>query len=477
MKGAGPISPVEKDDAASPDVECELGRACLARGDRAGATKHALGALSGGGHDFGVLLRAGLLLVEAGRIVEAREVCGIAEGVASCAVPASSDALFLARLMFALRDWGACRDRLEGYLAGHPEDDGAKELFAVVNAELSRAEVGRSERADAFPQCLIVDPTDRCNARCVMCGRNYRAEPVLTNDLSLVTFAKLTKFLPGASQVNLYAVGEPFLATAFNAILAETLKWTRSDARVFVSTNGKAVARERVEALRAQQVVFQISVDGGTPEVFESIRRGVRFDELLKTLFIVDEIRGNGPYPTFVFAVTVSKRNLRDLPAIFAMARRHRADSVLLNPVVPPESEKHTALDEYDADLFEKMRPELDAVGVPYQADLLFARRAELDGASASSPAPETGEAPPSTLPPGGCAAPWRIFCLQANGDVTPCCVLGGEVMGNLIAQDFDDVWNGPAYMALRRSFATETGLHPACRICTHPMRWFGEPR
>ena len=39
------------------------------------------------------------------------------------------------------------------------------------------------------------------------------------------------------------------------------------------------------------------------------------------------------------------------------------------------------------------------------------------------------------------------------NGDVTPCCMPGRPVAGNLNTAPFDEIWNGPVLTAMRKGF------------------------
>lgn len=61
------------------------------------------------------------------------------------------------------------------------------------------------------------------------------------------------------------------------------------------------------------------------------------------------------------------------------------------------------------------------------------------------------------------------------NGDVVPCCrdANGDYVMGNVLREDFGDIWNGPKYREFRRIIATDQGRMPLCRLCSG----FGVPR
>ena len=150
------------------------------------------------------------------------------------------------------------------------------ELFWRFNNAMSQWE--RSEGrivVSARPQFLIIDPSSRCNARCVMCPQSFRASKGRGQDLPWPLFEKLGPILAGASQINLFGTGEPTLARDFPRLLEVTQRGSAPRAQLWTCTNGKHIPQQVLRHLRAPQMGLQFSVDGGTPEVFESIRRGV----------------------------------------------------------------------------------------------------------------------------------------------------------------------------------------------------------
>jgi radical SAM protein with 4Fe4S-binding SPASM domain len=75
----------------------------------------------------------------------------------------------------------------------------------------------------------------------------------------------------------------------------------------------------------------------------------------------------------------------------------------------------------------------------------------------------------PKVLPDNVC--PWIYYSIavHVNGNVVPCCrdPRGEEVMGNLLAQDLDEIWNGPKFVALRERIRSDQGAVGICRLCS----------
>jgi MoaA/NifB/PqqE/SkfB family radical SAM enzyme len=72
------------------------------------------------------------------------------------------------------------------------------------------------------------------------------------------------------------------------------------------------------------------------------------------------------------------------------------------------------------------------------------------------------------------CLAPWTVFYVRADSGVRTCCTLRSS-MGDLRTQSFEEVWNGDAYVRLRRAFAEQANIPAACLTCTDPLRTWGE--
>lgn len=80
-------------------------------------------------------------------------------------------------------------------------------------------------------------------------------------------------------------------------------------------------------------------------------------------------------------------------------------------------------------------------------------------------------ESAPSHAQPTHCAYPWQQMIIDLTGEVVPCCFWSGygnsgKPLGNTNENTLDEIWNGPAYQALREENAS--GLKPGhpCHEC-----------
>lgn len=331
------------------------------------------------------------------------------------------------------------------------------------NDTLSRQEYrARKIRLASLPRFLIVDPSSRCNAQCRMCYQSFRPKEDRGTDLSVEIFDKLAPVIASAIHINLFATGEPTLSPHLAYFLSETRRRARPDSQIWVSTNGKRISKNIIELLCGRNMGLQFSVDGGTIEVFEKIRRGIRFEQLCNSLRLAGEVRGNGQNPMLSFSCTISKDNIHDIVNIFALAKKYNVGHVLFYEEDPEAPEREPfILDESDRPVFEAQLPAINQMNIPYTNDLYFS-------------------GPPSfrrdtTPPPGSngrflCTAPWKVFYVCADGTLRTCCTLR-DSMGDLNDGTLDEVWNGRQFMKLRRAFVDQKGIPQECARCTDPLR------
>jgi len=326
------------------------------------------------------------------------------------------------------------------------------DLRCAVNRNLARHERQQGQTVlAARPQFLIIDPTSRCNARCVMCPQSFRAPGQRGVDLPRTIFDKVSPVIAGAAHINLFSTGEPTLAHDLVFLMREALRRSNRRAPIWISTNGKhLLAPALLDVLRLPQMGLQFSVDAGSKELFETIRRGIGFNQLCASLDQARRLKQAHGHPALSFSCTISKRNLHDLHRIFALAKQHDVDQVIFyeeDPEVPEE--QPFVLDQSDRPVFEAQLPFIESTAICYSNGLHF------------------GEA---TLPPTDCLAPWRVFHLRADGTVRPCCTMR-ESLGDLSRASLDQVWNGPGFVGLRRAFLSQTRIPQVCRACTDPLR------
>lgn len=68
------------------------------------------------------------------------------------------------------------------------------------------------------------------------------------------------------------------------------------------------------------------------------------------------------------------------------------------------------------------------------------------------------------------CLAPWKVACVQADGNVRPCCIYP-PVMGNTNEKALEQIWNDEPYQKLRCAMFGKEALPEVCLNCHDSMR------
>jgi mycofactocin radical SAM maturase len=168
------------------------------------------------------------------------------------------------------------------------------------------------------PICLTWELTYACNLACAHCLSSSGAR----RDGELTT-AEARRLVDEWAQMKVFYVniggGEPMIRRDFFAIVEHTL-----DARIGVnfSTNGTLIDRAAARRLAALTYLdLQVSLDGATPEVNDSLRGPGAHAAALQAMDHLAEAGISG----FKVSVVATRENIRQLDAFQALADRYGA--------------------------------------------------------------------------------------------------------------------------------------------------------
>jgi len=345
----------------------------------------------------------------------------------------------------------------------------------------------------APPSSLELNLTRRCNLKCVMCRQNLRAAAVPQG----LSWYDPARELPLAGWVGLLdqvkyfrprlylTGGEPLIYPHFPEFLKEAKK---RGFMVQLQTNGTLLAK--VADLLVDQGVEMVNVSiDGPEEVHDRIRthRGALQLTLkgIRALTAARQKRGS-PGPVLLINCVATKANLGFLDQIVPLALSLGADMLQIqNPMIdtPANVARHNARlspefardqglevifpsilegEYYQNELAPEDLPRLAAalkrvkqqakgrinlmIWPEFSLDLLAPYYQDLD-----YPFPQV------------CNALWTTGIIFPDGTVSPCLHV---VAGNIAAQPFKDIWNGPRMRRFRELIGQ--GLLPGCARCCH---------
>jgi MoaA/NifB/PqqE/SkfB family radical SAM enzyme len=148
------------------------------------------------------------------------------------------------------------------------------------------------EQLLSFPRFLEIETVNACNARCPMCTIDdwQRHTPTMKDDLYKRIADEIIDHRNEVIRVSLYRDGEPLLDKKLPKRIAY-LKDGGVNATT-ISTNVSLLTEERSRALlEAGLDMIILSVDSLDKEVFENIRRRLKFEEVLENALKFIELR------------------------------------------------------------------------------------------------------------------------------------------------------------------------------------------
>lgn len=369
-----------------------------------------------------------------------------------------------------------------------------------------------------FPKNLLIETTTRCNLRCKQCARLENRYALA--DLEMETFHRLAPLFPHLREVALYGHGETFLHTQFFTMLEELKK---HGIFVYVTTNGMLVREDVAERLVDLQLDrLSFSLDAATPDLFNEIRLGAKFEKIIGNIRRLNAIKKQAhrdDRPVLSIMYCAMKSNIQELPKLVRLAHElNMLHGVAVINITEYDAVAGECLTRYPelatrylneaVEVAEKLAIPLELPGPletfvrrPVRITLWekvlrnygefqrsfdrktllrtkLSRLVQRSKAVFSSErnretSPEQTPAPPETptIRVRDCRDPWDFLFVNVHGDVRVCCV-SHRVMGNVHQDDITTIWHNGVYQEFRRRILSEDPPEE-CQTC--PMRGWHE--
>ncbi len=337
--------------------------------------------------------------------------------------------------------------------------------MSIVRDILDPLSKYRHEPGDP-PLRIRMDITNKCNLLCKMCHYpSTVGQPKF--DMKPETVRKIVdQIFPYAESVGLACQYEATMSRHFNEILEIVGKGSCD--QIGIVSNATLWNERRIGLMLDNPNInyLAVSIDGGTRETYERVRINGRWEKLVKNLETFARMkaergmeRGN---TAIVFNTVLMRSTAEELVQLVELGIR-------------------TGVVRIEAIRFLEINPDLDEAIRDWEAvmpTLVKAKQLAHDnGIELFLPVEDPRldidrdtrrEATCNTSDVGRfskyCEAPWSAVQIYPNGDIHPCGPYG-KAFGNIVEQDFLDIWNSKPYLELRRSLA-RVKLHEQCRRC-----------
>ena len=351
------------------------------------------------------------------------------------------------------------------------------------------------------PLRVMLDTTNRCNIRCVMCHFAYPAawEQQLERWTDEFLAIVEREVFPFTCQAQLSLGTEPLVWKEFPDLLDACKRAGVPFVEMY--TNGLLITPELAEKIVATPMSrVQLSLEGATKEGYESVRVGGSFERFQRGVRMLDEAkrRAGSEVPVLQFNVTMLRRNAHEMEGILRLAKELGVSDLDFRHVIIHDGlgmETESFLNDktgFNA-LMRRLRALADELGLaivvqPKDFDLgeeeeapvrpdQRNQTAHILARAATAPPVEYFPAPPPPSVEGHgcpeCWAPWRQILIRSDGSVVPCPFwYTDDTMGNLQRQGFMEVWEGEPFKKLRHGLLTRD-YHVNCAKC--PLRGIGK--
>lgn len=307
---------------------------------------------------------------------------------------------------------------------------------------------------------VFIEHNNTCNLRCTMCGfSDPRAANVPRYHMPARVFDRIAaEVFPSTTYLHMSLMTEPFMTRDFPDRLQRVRQYGVPYARVV--TNGTLLTEETIEKVIDSEITsLAVSIDGGTAEVYESIRHGSRFDKVLANIELFRERRAKRGVvlPKLQINHVLMLKNVDHFDAFLALLDRVRPEQVDVRTVEPMSFV--TGHENKDDAFYEKVRRVR-----PLFAECLLRNGIEDSGFIRDQAGViDLFDVDGTRMT---CRRPWDTLAIHANGDVHPCMSWTRPPIGNLALQSFDEIWHGEELDRLRREFgAVQPGID--CQHCT----------
>lgn len=296
----------------------------------------------------------------------------------------------------------------------------------------------KSKRVLGRPMNITIEPTNACNLECPVCETGAGILERKQQHMSFETFKLIMdKVASHTNSLMFYFMGEPFL----NKQAYTMIRYAKDLDIPFIDTctNGDGVNPQKLIDCGIDRVSFQIG--GMSQETHQIYRINSKLERVFKNMRETIRLKKLHHSPIKIHCgFILMKHNEHEVSLFLEKMAEYGVDQAqVIDPCVRTVEQAHTMLP-------------TDKRHWIYDETAL-----------------NQGIVKPKKLPNNGC--PWIYYSLviHASGNVVPCCrdPKGEEIMGNILFQSLDEIWNGEKYQEFRHRVRTQQGKINICKLCS----------
>ncbi len=344
----------------------------------------------------------------------------------------------------------AIREFKKALTVGNNSNDTFIKNKVLNEIEITEKKIILESKVRAIVAMII----NRCNLRCIICNiwkSSWQA--------SQKTMGELVRLFPYIEDM-VWEGGEVLLMQGFEDILNEATRYPHLKQVIF--TNGLLFTEKIIEKLFRGRVDIVFSIDGVTKETYEYIRRGGKFDRLIRNLSMIKEAKEKygGIIETYLNPV-IMKSNYSEIERFIDFAKEYNFNAITFTPIRGKFG---------DENIFESN--DIEALGYIKKISPKIARKAYEYGIILNNwlPVPQEGicnsaeqnvacgNSNANEVSSGDktdrriiCYAPWQRLVIDSEGQVRPFVFCLNKWIGNTDQSSLEEIWNSEGMQEYRK--------------------------
>jgi MoaA/NifB/PqqE/SkfB family radical SAM enzyme len=320
---------------------------------------------------------------------------------------------------------------------------------ALANALVNCCEEAlRVSQPMSLPRTIDIALTKACNLRCVQCISYGSAKD--TRWLPFELYEQIAEALfPTALKVEFCSGGEPFLYPRIKDALSMARRYRKV---TDVTSNGMLIGEEIAEWLLEEQTLndLRISFDGARKETLERIRRGARYETILRNIqHLSTRRREKGlSFPRLSLRFSIMRSNADEFLELFELCDKHGFECVQIQYLMVANSmdlqESMYFHQERCADLFGQARELAKKYGVGLELPPVMSAEKQTRR----------------------CQHPWQAMRIDTDGSIRFCGRSWRQRVG-FWSDGWESVWRGQILRNIRGTIDSDNPYFPYCEYCS----------
>ncbi len=320
-----------------------------------------------------------------------------------------------------------------------------------------------------FPYTLDINPTDRCNFKCLHCWQRCFEKIDSKYELSEKELTKVVKeaIKMNVKEFEITGGGEPLMRK--NVVL-KIMKIIKKEERFGnITTNGSLFSIEDVrEIVKMKWDRITFSLDGPDKESNDAVRGKGTFELVVNSIKLFNKVKkqAKSKLPILKFNVVITNKNYNKVDKMIELAKVLKVSIVHFDPLtIHSKMGEKFKLKKKQEKVFEKKAKIAERLAKKYKiwSDIGFLNTSFLEKKNEMEEILRK-EGKSNDFASLICYEPWWHLVIKTDGSAQPCC-LYDEKEENVKNKNLKKIWFGEYFENIRKEML-KGKLSKYCSIC-----------